>query len=306
MCRCKPFILVIIGICTLNGCGLIHELKDDPAIVGVTGFNLIAGIDPAINSPFPAPKVHMNWGTMFRVGPHDCVYISTAGGASAYTKPPAKLDTTTPTPSTKALEKATTDAKNKATSAKDAANTADQNPGDTSKKQAAQDAKQASDEANATVKALQNAVAAEAVETATKASGRTPATAPSQVTNTCIPTVAPSLSTTSDSEVGAGGQAHLTISVNGLTAMQKRWEMQARLDELLNGLPDILEELEELPESQRTAENLINIINALHSLADDKQHIEQLNQQSVSAAQNTKQQGTTVESKPATQKGGDN
>lgn len=88
--------------------------------------------------------------------------------------------------------------------------------------------------------------------------------------------------------------------------MQKRWEMQARLDELLNGLPDILEELEELPESQRTAENLINIINALHSLADDKQHIEQLNQQSVSAAQNTKQQGTKVESKPATQKGGDN
>lgn len=87
MYRCKPFSLVIIGICTLNGCGLIHELKDDPAIVGVTGFNLIAGIDPAINSPFPAPKVHMNWGTMFRVGPHDCVYISTAGGASAYTKP---------------------------------------------------------------------------------------------------------------------------------------------------------------------------------------------------------------------------
>ncbi len=70
----------------LTGCtALVDQLKEDSAIVGTTGFSISIGFDPAPeNAMFPLPKVKMVHGTAWRVGIHDCVYVSTAAGATAY------------------------------------------------------------------------------------------------------------------------------------------------------------------------------------------------------------------------------
>ena len=69
----------------LAGCAdLVKELKEDPAILGTTGFYVSIGFDPSPqNSFFPLPHVKLGHGAAWRVGTHDCVYITTAAGASA-------------------------------------------------------------------------------------------------------------------------------------------------------------------------------------------------------------------------------
>ena len=88
-----------------TGCALVNQLKQDAAIVGTTGFSLSIGFDPAPeNAMFPLPKVKLVYGTAWRVGVHDCVYISNAAGASAYIRgtptPPATTGATTGTGTT--------------------------------------------------------------------------------------------------------------------------------------------------------------------------------------------------------------
>jgi hypothetical protein len=84
----KLHVLVWLAIpvsSVLTGCaGVVRELKEDSAIVGATGFYSAIGFDAsAENAMMPLPKIKVVYGTTWRVGVHDCVYIATAAGASA-------------------------------------------------------------------------------------------------------------------------------------------------------------------------------------------------------------------------------
>ena len=72
------------ALLTLTGCtGLVRELKEDPAIVGFTGYFLKAGITLSTGPiPFPLPSLEAGYGTGWRVGIHDCVYLSTSSGSN--------------------------------------------------------------------------------------------------------------------------------------------------------------------------------------------------------------------------------
>ena len=96
--------LVSLLLLVTTGCGLVNQLKQDAAIVGATGFSLSIGFDPTPeNAMIPLPKVKLMYGTAWRVGIHDCIFISNAAGAGAYVgnlslTPPAGAPGTAPAP----------------------------------------------------------------------------------------------------------------------------------------------------------------------------------------------------------------
>lgn len=254
MRQVRLFGLAIMGMCALSGCSLVHELKDDPAIVGITGFNLVIGIDPAINSPFPAPKVHMNWGAAFRIGPHDCVYVSTAGGASAYTNAAGKPDSSgegkkEDAPATQAAKEAVKDAVAADETLKQKEAVLASDPGNQTKK-------------DDVAKAKESAEKKHFVANTMLASTNAPSN------NSCVPTT--NFSTSAGGETGSGGQAHLTISANGLDTLKERWRLQARLDEVLNSFSEGT--FKEIAGDTTKTTNFTSLLNALHAVADDKEH----------------------------------
>jgi len=66
--------LIILSGCT----NLIHELKTDPAIVGITGFWVQLGVEASPSSGgIPFPTLKFGHGTIWRVGISDEVEIRT-------------------------------------------------------------------------------------------------------------------------------------------------------------------------------------------------------------------------------------
>ena len=101
----------ILGVAFLTACVLgvgcstippiVRQLKDDPAIIAVTGFYASIGFDPSpTNGMTPLPHIALGHGTSVRLGIHDCAYLSDATGARASVNgSPASLqNATSPTP----------------------------------------------------------------------------------------------------------------------------------------------------------------------------------------------------------------
>lgn len=222
--------LALVLLFVQTGCSLVRELKEDPAIVGATGFNLIIGLDIAPSSVLPTAKVHMNYGATFRVGAHECVYISTSGGASVQT---VFADS--------AKAKDAQDTQAKADAAQDDAN---------KKQQAADEAKKATDAVNPpdpTLKAKSDQAKTDAEKAKTDAgksqnvADQAQAKANPAVSAPCIPgNTQGVLPVQSGPNAGAGGagSANLIISANGLEALKARWHQNAQLDLLIGALKD--------------------------------------------------------------------
>jgi hypothetical protein len=73
----KYFALAFFELLLLSGCvDTIHELKSDPAIVGITGFWFQAGVDASASTGgVPLPNIKFGHGTIWRVGTSDKVTI---------------------------------------------------------------------------------------------------------------------------------------------------------------------------------------------------------------------------------------
>ncbi len=77
----KRFI-VLGGLLFLMGCvPMVHELKTDPAVVGVTGWWFSLGLEASPSSGgIPFPMIKFGRGTMWRVGVSDEVVVRTGEG----------------------------------------------------------------------------------------------------------------------------------------------------------------------------------------------------------------------------------
>ncbi len=78
--------LAIVCVLALGGCaGMVKELSQDSAVVGVTGFwaSIGGGVSPA--SPMPIPSVSFGYGTIWRIGKHDnvAVRVNSKAGSDA-------------------------------------------------------------------------------------------------------------------------------------------------------------------------------------------------------------------------------
>lgn len=101
----KKKALLISGLLFLTGCAeTIHELKSDPAIVGMTGFWFQLGVDASpTTGGVPLPNLKFGHGTIWRVGTSDKVTIKVGetasspieNGSSEKTKGEASLEITT-------------------------------------------------------------------------------------------------------------------------------------------------------------------------------------------------------------------
>lgn len=72
--------LLIFGLSAfIAGCGgLIKELRCDPTVVGTTGFWAELGLSPNPGAAFlPLPSIRIGHGTIWRIGAHDNVTVST-------------------------------------------------------------------------------------------------------------------------------------------------------------------------------------------------------------------------------------
>jgi hypothetical protein len=81
--------LIVIGsLFLLSGCvGLVHELKTDPAIVGITGFWVHLGVEASPSTGgIPFPTLKFGHGTIWRVGVSDEVTIKAGEGFGSDTK----------------------------------------------------------------------------------------------------------------------------------------------------------------------------------------------------------------------------
>ncbi len=79
----KPLILIIIAsVIFLTGCtAMVHELKTDPAIAGITGWWFSMGLEASPSSGgIPFPVIKFGRGTMWRVGVSDEVTVRTGEG----------------------------------------------------------------------------------------------------------------------------------------------------------------------------------------------------------------------------------
>ena len=77
----RKFIL-IGSLFFLSGCAqMIHELKTDPAIVGITGFWVHLGVEASPSTGgIPFPTLKFGHGTIWRVGVSDEVTIKAGEG----------------------------------------------------------------------------------------------------------------------------------------------------------------------------------------------------------------------------------
>lgn len=88
-------LILISFLCLLSGCTqMVHELKTDPAVVGITGWWFSLGLEASPSSGgIPFPMVKFGRGTVWRVGVADSVTVTTGeqvtvspgGGAAAAT-----------------------------------------------------------------------------------------------------------------------------------------------------------------------------------------------------------------------------
>ena len=92
-------VVIIIGLFLLSGCtGLVHELKTDPAIVGITGWWFSVGVEASPSSGgIPFPVIKTGYGTIWRVGITDEAEIQVGQGVQdggvGQKATPSKLDT---------------------------------------------------------------------------------------------------------------------------------------------------------------------------------------------------------------------
>lgn len=76
-------LIVSVGLVfLLSGCaGLVHELKTDPAVVGVTGWWFELGVEASPSSGgIPFPVIKTGYGTIWRVGITDEAEIQVGQG----------------------------------------------------------------------------------------------------------------------------------------------------------------------------------------------------------------------------------
>jgi hypothetical protein len=78
------FAASLVSVFILSGCaGVIHELADDSAVVGATGFWFALGVSPSpVAGGLPTPTVSVGYGTLWRIGKHDnvTVEVNSEGG----------------------------------------------------------------------------------------------------------------------------------------------------------------------------------------------------------------------------------
>lgn len=92
-------VVIIICLSLLSGCaGLLHELKTDPAIVGITGFWVHLGVEASPSTGgIPFPTLKFGHGTIWRVGITDEAEIQVGQGVQdggvGQKATPSKLDT---------------------------------------------------------------------------------------------------------------------------------------------------------------------------------------------------------------------
>lgn len=238
---------------------LISELKEDAAIVGSTGLYTSIGFDPSpATGMLPLPHIKFGHGTAFRVGIHDCVYVSNAAGARAYVNAsPSSLDggagSGTLSGTVGAGQGRPADAGEKGKLAADAAE----------KAKAAVTAAEAAKAEVGTPKEIEKVtestskmrVAADAAEKLQEAVG-TGKTDKRQAD--CIP-VPSQVGGPAASGAGAGGEAYLTISGSGLETLKERWKSDpTKRSEAISRVMDLLKNNKISPEQ---ATNLINAIN---------------------------------------------
>src|ERR1043166_5660303 len=78
------FAFFAVAILLLSSCaGTIHELANDSAVVGMTGFGISIGAAPSPSSPTPMPSISMWYGTIWRIGKHDNVVVKVNSSATA-------------------------------------------------------------------------------------------------------------------------------------------------------------------------------------------------------------------------------
>lgn len=72
-------LILISFLCLLSGCTqMVHELKTDPAVVGITGWWFSLGLEASPSSGgIPFPMVKFGRGTVWRVGVADSVTVTT-------------------------------------------------------------------------------------------------------------------------------------------------------------------------------------------------------------------------------------
>jgi len=81
-------LIFITSLLMLSGCaGLIHELKTDPAVVGITGFWVHLGFEASpASGGIPFPTLKFGHGTIWRVGVSDEVTIHAGEGFGSNAK----------------------------------------------------------------------------------------------------------------------------------------------------------------------------------------------------------------------------
>ena len=88
-------IVLIGGLFLLSGCAqMIHELKTDPAIAGITGFWVHLGLEASPSTGgIPFPTLKFGHGTIWRVGVTDDATVQVGEGFSGDEKgtAPVKL-----------------------------------------------------------------------------------------------------------------------------------------------------------------------------------------------------------------------
>ncbi len=82
----KSFLIGILFF--LSGCAqMVHELKTDPAIAGITGFWVHLGVEASPSTGgIPFPTLKFGHGTIWRVGVTDQVTIRAGEGFGSETK----------------------------------------------------------------------------------------------------------------------------------------------------------------------------------------------------------------------------
>ena len=84
-------LLWVASLLLLSGCApMVHELKTDPAVVGVTGWWFSLGLEASPSSGgIPFPMIKFGRGTMWRVGVSDEVVVRTGEGLTVNPANPA-------------------------------------------------------------------------------------------------------------------------------------------------------------------------------------------------------------------------
>ena len=84
-------LIFVVGLLLFSGCApMVHELKTDPAVVGVTGWWFSLGLEASPSSGgIPFPMIKFGRGTMWRVGISDEVVVRTGEGLTVNPGSPA-------------------------------------------------------------------------------------------------------------------------------------------------------------------------------------------------------------------------